>query len=110
MKTHFGIALVTVLVCVARLAVASSNGQAPLAGPASWQPGATQSLTELVSNLGTVGFLAWYCWFVTARAIPRLQQLFERQLQRLEELHREEIRELRAGYELLVDKLLEQKQ
>lgn len=59
--------------------------------------GAETIITQLVTSLGPVGVLAWYCWYVTSRTLPELTAEFReeaaaaREEARLERVHMDEV-------------------
>jgi len=59
-------------------------------------------IKELVSILGPLGFLGWYCWHVTARALPAKDQ----QIVAAQDKYQACLREELESHGALVTKLL----
>jgi len=56
--------------------------------------GETQTIPEvgpIVSNLGSIGFLVWYCWHVTSKVIPQMHADFREDLKSVLKEHREAV-------------------
>jgi hypothetical protein len=45
--------------------------------------GIDPTVGALVSTLGPVGFMVWYCWYVTTRTIPDIQKRYDETIQRV---------------------------
>lgn len=55
-------------------------------------------ISELISQIGTMGILAWFCWYVTSKAGPRLANNFKEALGAEREAHAKELIALTDGW------------
>jgi len=74
---------------------------------------ASAGIFKLVGELGAVGILGWYCWYVTKKAMPGLTREYReevaaerRESAETRRVYREETAELRAHNEAVVDRMM----
>ncbi len=48
-------------------------------------------ITSTIRQIGTLGILAWFCWYTTAKAQPRMIDAFRREMQLERDAHRAEV-------------------
>ena len=60
-----------------------------------------------VSDVSTLGFLGWYCWYVTSRVIPSLAKTMQDESREARANMQTENREARIAHNIIIDKLVE---
>ena len=66
--------------------------------------GETGLIVELVSQLGSLGFILWLVWRTTNHTIPRLAESFERNLREAREDFKEMLRQERQDFREMSEK------